>query len=73
MGGRVLVPALPLAFVALALLARELPLWPTAAATAVLALALVSRYLGDDQVARQAGSWRNGARVYRAAGEIPPA
>jgi hypothetical protein len=69
-GGRILIPALPLVYVALVALARELPLAPAAAVVALLCGALVVRYLGDEEVARQAGSWRKGAVVYRAAGEI---
>jgi arabinofuranosyltransferase len=69
-GGRTLIPALPLVYVALALLARELRFSVAAGATALLCLALVARYLGDEEVARHAGSWRKGADIYRAAGKI---
>ncbi|MBW2418783.1 MAG: hypothetical protein JRH19_09570 [Deltaproteobacteria bacterium] len=69
-GGRTLIPVLPLVYVALVWVAGELAFPAASVATALLCVGLVAHYLGDEDVARQTGSWRKGAEVYRAAGEI---
>ncbi|MBW2421612.1 MAG: hypothetical protein JRH19_23940 [Deltaproteobacteria bacterium] len=69
-GSRVLLPVLPLLYVALVLLARRLPLISTAVLTALLCGVLVWRYLGDEALANQTGMLERSSKIYRAAGEL---
>jgi hypothetical protein len=67
---RVLLPVLPLLYVALMLLARGIPLAPATALTALVCGVLVRRYLGDETIASQSRMFERTSELYRAAGEF---
>lgn len=67
-GGRVLVPILPLVYVAMVWLLRDVPLKLAAVGTAVLCATLIHGYTTDERVRNRAERWRRSAVLRRDVG-----